>query len=273
MVETMASRYNARFPERTFSRQPPEALTMMRTANPALNIATFRKYDIAPAARVMTVQGTINRTSLLLVLVVAAAVWTWHLTIQAAGSPPMGWMIGGMIAGLILAVITIFKPMTAPVTAPIYALCEGLFLGGISAWLNTMYEGIVMQAVGLTFGVMFTMLALYSTGIIKVTEKLKMGIVAATGGVFLVYVVSMLLGFFGVNVGFVTGNSMMAIGFSVLVVIIAAMNLVLDFDLIDQGAKQGLPKKMEWYGAFALLVTLVWLYIEILRLLSKLRSR
>jgi len=184
------------------------------------------------------------------------------------------WMIGGAIGGLIFGLITAFKPTAAPYTAPVYAALEGLFLGGISALFELMYPGIVVQAVALTFGTLGALLLAYTSGLIKPTENFKLGITAATGAIFLVYMVSMVMNMFGSGgIGFIHDSGPIGIGFSVVVVIIAALNLVLDFDFIESGAKRGAPKYMEWYGAFGLLVTLVWLYLEILRLLSKLRSR
>jgi len=250
----------------------------MRTANPALNNNTFDRLtsmpiDDAAGRNVMTVNGTIHCTITLLALVVVAAAWTWHLAANGDGTAAMPWMIGGIFGGLIFAFITIFKPNFAPITAPIYAALEGLFLGGLSSILNAHYPGIVIQAVALTFGVMFALLIAYRSGIIRATEKFKLGVVAATGGIFIVYMASFVLGMFGVGVPYIHGSGMVGIGFSLFVVIIASLNLILDFDLIESGAKRGAPKFMEWYGAFALLVTLVWLYIEILRLLSKLNRR
>ena len=179
-----------------------------------------------------------------------------------------------MIGGLIVAILTIFKKHLSPITAPIYALLEGVALGGLSAFFESMYPGIVFQAVTLTFGVLFALLFAYRSGLIKVTQNFRMGVVAATGGIAIVYLVSWLMNMFtGSGISMIHESGWMGIGFSAFVVVIAALNLVLDFDFIEAGAKQGAPKYMEWYGAFGLTVTLVWLYIEILRLLSKLRSR
>jgi len=172
-----------------------------------------------------------------------------------------------------MALVTIFKPVWAPVTAPIYALLEGLALGAISAYFQARFPGIVIQAVALTFGVLFALLLAYRSGLIPVTENFRLGIVAATGGIAIFYLVAIGLGFFGIRIPMLHEGSWLGIGFSVFVVIIAALNLVLDFDFIEKGAEQGAPKVMEWYAAFGLIVTLVWLYLEILRLLSKLRSR
>ncbi len=264
----------------------------MRTSNPALNPNTFAQEHADPNAPTMTVQGTIFKTGMLLGLLVIAAAWTWHLASTAAAASGaadaqataaagfqavMGYTAVGAIGGFIVALITIFKPNIAPITAPIYAILEGLFLGGISAYINTMYAGVAMQAVGCTFGVMAVMLVLYSTGIIKPTKTFVMGVAAATGGIFLFYLVAIVASLFGFtamsSVLAFNNGGMISIGFSVLVVIIAALNLVLDFATIDQGSQQGAPRYMEWYGAFSLMVTLVWLYLEILRLLSKLQSR
>jgi len=178
-----------------------------------------------------------------------------------------------LIAGLVIAIITAFNPQKAMITAPIYAFVEGLFLGCISSMMERQYPGIVMSAVGLTFGTLFAMLILYKSRIVRVTNKFRMGVIGATGGLFVFYLLSMMLGFFGVHMPLMYGNGPMGIMFSLFVVGLAALNLMLDFDIIERGAEQGAPKYMEWYGAFALMVTLIWLYIEILRLLSKMRSR
>ncbi len=250
----------------------------MQSGNPALNKNTF--LDAASGAvmshgdQVMTLNGTINKTGLLLVLAVVGAMFSWgqfHGPESLSAMSPL--MIGGAIGGLILAMVTIFKKTWAPVTAPLYALVEGVFIGALSAIFEMRYPGIVMQAVGLTFGVMAAMLVAYRSGLIRATEKFKLGIVAATGGVFLLYMANIVMGFFGHSMGFINGSSGMGIAFSVVVVVIAALNLILDFDMIEQGVSARAPKYMEWYSAFALVVTLVWLYLELLRLLSKLQSR
>lgn len=246
---------------------------MMRTANPALNDDTFRGYGRAIASgETMTIQGTVNKTAVLLLFVLLTSTWTWRLYYTAAGSL-MLWVAGGAIGGFIVAMITVFRKQWAAVTAPVYALLEGLVLGGISSVLEARYPGIVIQAVGLTFGTLFGLLFAYKSGMIKATENFKLGVVAATGGIAVVYLVTMLLGFFGIRMPYIHESGMIGIGFSLFVVIVAALNLVLDFDFIESGAAQGAPKFMEWYGAFGLMVTLIWLYIEILRLLSKMRSR
>jgi uncharacterized YccA/Bax inhibitor family protein len=247
----------------------------MRTSNPALS--TLEKFQTFEATDRMTINGTALKTGILLVLAAAAAGVTWTQTaaaIKVNQAPPMVMIWGGAIAGLILALITIFKPNWSPITAPLYAIAQGFFLGAISAVYNMLIaEGIVFQAVCLTFGTLFAMLIAYQSGWIRATEKFKLGIVAATGGIMLVYMLGWVLSLFGTGIPFIHEAGIIGIGFSVFVVIIAALNLVLDFDMIDQSAARGEPKFMEWYGAFALMVTLVWLYLEILRLLSKLQSR
>jgi len=247
---------------------------MMRSANPALHGDTFN--IVNTTGNVMTLSGTVNKTAILLAFAVASGYWSWHvyLTDAAAGTNKVaGLMISGALGGFIAAIVTVFKKQWSPITAPIYALLEGLFLGGISAMYNAQFKGIVVQAIGLTLAVLATLLVAYKSGLIKPTENFKLGIVAATGGIFLVYMVSMILGFFGKSVPMIHSNGAIGIGFSIVVIVIAALNLVMDFDFIEDGAERGAPKYMEWYGAFGLMVTLVWLYLEILRLLAKLQSR
>ncbi len=257
----------------------------MRTSNPVLNDKSFGDYQSAfpaPAhANAMTLDGTVTKTGVLLALLVAAAGFTWNMVHVPADGSGLGsgfgqvapWAIGGAIGGFIVAMIIIFKKTMAPMLAPVYAILEGLFLGAISAAFEAQYPGIVPQAVGLTFGTLFALLLAYRSGLIRATESFKLGVVAATGGIFLVYMATFVLGFFGVAIPFIHGNGLIGIGFSAFVVVIAAMNLVLDFDFIESGVERGAPKYMEWYAGFGLLVTLVWLYIAILRLLSKLQSR
>jgi len=242
----------------------------MKSGNPVLARDAFR--SLPRTAEPMTIGGTVNRTAMLLALLLISAGWTWGQFGAAQDSAAVApYMWGGIIGGLVAALVTVFKKNWAPVTAPIYALLEGLAVGGISAVFELRYPGVVIQAVGLTFGTMAALLLAYRSGLIQVTDKFRMGIVAATGGIFLVYVADMILRLFGVSIPFIHESGMFGIGFSVVVVIIAALNLVLDFDLISQGARAGAPRYMEWYGAFALMVTLIWLYLEILRLLGKTR--
>ena len=246
----------------------------MRTANPTLNENVFKTSAEASYGEMsMTIQGTVNKTFLLLIMVVASASFTWRMFLTSGIEAVYPWMIVGAIGGFILALVTIFAKRWAWITAPIYGLLEGLILGGLSAMLEGVFPGIVIQAVGLTFGTLFVMLTIYKSGLIKVTDKFRIGIVAATGSIVLIYLATWILGMFGVAIPYIHGNGLIGIGFSLVVLVIAALNLVLDFDFIEMGAQVGAPKYMEWYGAFGLIVTLVWLYIEFLRLLSKLRSR
>ena len=243
----------------------------MRTSNPALNAKTFERFGPIAAGEGMTIEGTVNRAGFLLLILAATAAWTWSRTF--AGVPAQGYLWGGLLGGFAVALLTIFKPTLAPITSPIYAALEGLALGAISATFEATYHGIVMQAVALTFGTLFALLIVYRSRLIPVTEKFKLGVVAATGGIAIFYMVAIVLSFFGIRIGMLHEGSALGIGFSLFVVVIAALNLVLDFDFIEKGAEHGAPKYMEWYGAFGLMVTLIWLYLEILRLLSKLRSR
>jgi uncharacterized YccA/Bax inhibitor family protein len=246
----------------------------MRTGNPTLSAETFRHAGRAiDPSRAMTIQGTVNKTGFLLLIVLAGAAWTWSLFFTAGAQAVTPYIWGGAVGGLVVAIATAFRPTWAGVTSPIYAALEGLFLGAISGFFEAMYPGIVLQAVGLTFGTLFALLMTYTSGLIRATENFKLGIVAATGGIFLVYMATMLLGLFGVRIPLIHASGPVGILFSLFVVVIAALNLVLDFDFIERGSAEGAPKHMEWYGAFGLLVTLIWLYIEILHLLSKLRSR
>ncbi len=244
----------------------------MRTANPALNTKTFKGLR-ADADSVMTIQGTVNKTAVMLALLLLTSFYTWNMFFTQGVQAVMPWFYGGLIGGLVIAIVTIFKKTWAPYTAPIYALLEGLLIGGISSIMERQFPGIVIQAVGLTFGTLFLLLFLYKSGIIKATENFKLGITAATGAIFLIYLVSFILRFFGTTIPYIHSNGLIGIGFSLFVVVIAALNLVLDFDFIEKGSKAGAPKYMEWYGAFGLMVTLIWLYIEILILLGKMRGR
>lgn len=247
----------------------------MRTANPALNDATFTAMPrVAPGTGgVMTLQGTVNKTALLLAAVLLGAVWTWNRALGQGVQTVMPWMLGGALGGFIVAMVTVFKKQWAPVTAPVYGVLEGLFLGGISAVFEARFPGIVIQAVSLTFGTLLCLLLAYKSGLIRATENFKLGVAAATGGICLIYLVSMVLGLFGIAIPLIHQSGIIGIGFSLFVVVVAALNLVLDFDFIENGAARGAPAYMEWYAAFGLIVTLVWLYLEILRLLAKLRGR
>jgi uncharacterized YccA/Bax inhibitor family protein len=244
---------------------------LFKTSNPALNANTFENRARLDGAA-MTLQGTVNKTAFLLFCAAATAGWTWWL----ARTQPQAVQLclwGGLIGGLIFALVTSFKKEWSPVTAPIYALCEGLALGGISEVLNQAYSGIVLQALGVTAAVTVVMLLLYTSGVVRATPKFTVGVIAATGGIFLFYMIDLVMGFFGHHVSVLYSNGPWGIAISVFIVVIAALNLILDFDFIETGVYSGAAKYMEWYGAFGIMVTLVWMYIEILHLLSTMRSQ
>lgn len=246
----------------------------LRTGNPTLSSNTFTSFgtEVHTPAETMTLNGTVHRTFFLLCLVVATAGFTWNqLLVNPGVVMPLMWL--GLGGGFVTALVTCFKKEWSPVSAPIYALFEGLIVGGISALAELNYPGIVLQAVGLTFGTLFCLLAAYRSGLIAATENFKLGVIAATGGICVVYLVSIVARLFGSDVPMIHEAGAVGIGFSLFVVVIAALNLVLDFDFIEQGVEHRAPKYMEWYSAFGLVVTLIWLYLEILRLLMKLRSR
>ena len=243
----------------------------LRSGNPALTADIFTRVPPLAGHDSMTIAGTVNKTAMSLAVLLVAAMFIWGKGAQ--GQLPMFWVWGGVIGGFVVAMATTFKPVWAPYTTPLYAGLEGVALGGISYVFEQMYPGIVAQAVFLTFGTLGALLFAYRSGIIRATENFKLGVFAATGGIGLVYLLSFVLGFFGISVPLIHSSGTFGILFSVFVVVIAALNLVLDFDFIEEGAERGAPKYMEWYGAFGLLVTLVWLYLEILRLLAKLQSR
>jgi uncharacterized YccA/Bax inhibitor family protein len=251
----------------------------LRSGNPALTANTFKGLVTSgDRSGVMTIQGTVNKSFALLFLLVMAAAYVWRLSLASGGNQGSAGlvsalMIAGIAGGLVFSLVTIFVKTWSPLTAPLYAIFEGLFIGGISSMLEAAYPGIVIQAVAATTGTLFALLLAYKSGIVKATENFKLGIIAATGGICIIYLVTLVLGLFNISVPYIHQSGPIGILFSLFVVVIAALNLVLDFDFIEQGAAQGAPRYMEWYGAFGLMVTLVWLYIEILRLLTKLRSR
>jgi uncharacterized YccA/Bax inhibitor family protein len=262
------------------TKQGEEPMALMKTSNPALSNKTFEGLSSAQYGGIMdqtarmTLEGTVNKTGVLLLCVAATAYLTWHQFMLSHDPADVGLlMMVGALGGFVVALVTIFKKEWSPVTAPIYALLEGLALGGFSAYLELRYPGIAIQAVELTFGTLFVLLLAYRSGLISVTQKFRLGIIAATGGIALFYLLEIGLSFFGIQFTSINGSGPIGIGFSLIVVAIAALNLVLDFDFIERGVDCGAPKYMEWYGAFGIIVTLVWLYLEILRLLSKLRSR
>ncbi|PDH43548.1 MAG: hypothetical protein CNC91_04475 [Flavobacteriales bacterium MED-G22] len=238
----------------------------MRSGNPVLTQKAFSTPIIGGDK--MTLNGTVNKTFMSLLLLVGCAYFTYD-------EMNFTLLIGGAIVGFVVALITVFKKSWAPITVPIYAIAEGFVLGGISFLYNAQYEGIVSNAIFLTLGILISLLMLYKSGYIKATENFKLGVFAATGGIALVYLANFIMGFFGSSIGVLNpmNSSLLSIGFSLFVVVIAALNLVLDFDFIEKGVENGAPKYMEWFGAFGLLVTLIWLYLEILRLLAKLNNR
>ena len=241
----------------------------MRSANPALNNNTFRNTRRVSGEQAMSIDGTVNKTALSLLLVMTSAIYTWN-------NPEVGlalfWPV--TIFTFVLLMITIFNKKSAPITVPLYCLAEGLVLGGISAYANALYPGIANQAIALTFGILAALLFLYKSRLIAATENFKLGVFSATFGILIIYVLNLILSLFGVSfMGPLFGNGLTGILFSLFVIGIASLNLVLDFDFIENGSEQGAPKYMEWYAAFGLMITLIWLYIEILNLLMKLRSR
>lgn len=250
----------------------------MNSNNPFFKTKSFKEnkevtHDavVIDYKQTMTVSGTMNKSFLMLILLIASAAITWIMTFN--GQNPIVFSIGGAIVGFILVLIATFKPHLSGYLAPGYAIFEGLFIGGISAIFEAMYPGIVIQAVSCTFVTFMVCLGLYKYEIVKVTERFKSVVLAATLAIATYYLISWLLSLFTSFQPVHYGNSWMSIGISVFVIVIAALNLFLDFDQIEKGAQQKMPKYMEWYGAMGLMITLVWLYIEFLRLLSKLSSK
>lgn len=250
-------------------------MALFKSGNPALSEKIFERTVGTQHADAMSVRGTLNKFGILFILAMATAGLAWKMAASGVNVVPYMW--GSLIGGFILAMVTVFRPQWAAYTAPIYALLEGFFLGTISSYYNFAFAkiapNIITQAVALTFGVVIAMYGLYHFRIIKATERFKSVIITATAGIAIFYLISIVLGLFGVNIPFIHEGSTIGIIFSLVVVGIAALNLILDFDMIEQGANQGAPKYMEWYGAFGLMVTIIWLYLEILRLLSKLADR
>jgi len=241
----------------------------LRSGNPALQSSTFRNHLSSVTDGTMTLSGTVNKTAISLVLVILSAAYSWT-------NPAMhGLVVPAALIGFVLAMVTVFKPTLGHITVPAYALAQGVFLGVISMIFNAQYPGIVVQAVFLTFGTLGALLLAYMSGLIKATENFKLGIVAATGGIALLYFINFIMSFFGsgISVLDVNNSSNFSIGVSLFIVVIASLNLVIDFDFIEEGSEKGAPKFMEWYGAFGLMVTLIWLYLEILRMLAKMKNR
>ncbi|MCG7855704.1 Bax inhibitor-1/YccA family protein [Flavihumibacter sp.] len=250
-------------------------MAIFKSGNPTLSEKRFDMSLTGDLSDTMTEKGTMNKFLFLFFMVMASAVFTWNAFNQGVNVFP--WMIGAAIGGLILALVISFKPKLGPYLAPPYGLLQGVFVGGLSATFSNAFAttapGIVMQAVALTFGTVLAMFILYRTGIIKATQKFKSIVFTATAGIAIFYLIAFVLRLFNINIAFLHEGSLMGIGFSLFVVAIAALNLILDFDMIENGVAKGAPKYMEWFAAFGLLVTIVWLYIEMLRLLGKLNSR
>ena len=246
---------------------------MLRSGNPALSTKTFQEISLSSSEDVMTLEGAVNKSAISLLILLICGAWTYTMPITEAAT----YIWPGFIGGFIVALVTIFKKKWSGVTVPIYAVLEGLALGGISkVYADLFYEGIVTQSILLTVCIFGTLLLAYKSKLIKPTENFKLGVTAATGGIFFFYIISFVFSIFsGAHPPLLdpSNGGIVSIGFSLFVVVIASLNLVMDFDFIEEGAAQGAPKYMEWYGAFGLLVTLIWLYLEILRLLAKLNSR
>lgn len=252
-------------------------MAFFKSGNPTLSEKTFGEHIQLPGASLetMSIRGTLNKFGIMFLLLLASSAFTWKAF--AEGKNINSWIIGAAIGGLVVALIITFRPKLSPVLSPIYALVQGVLVGGISAIYNNAFEAfapnIVMQAVGITFGVVIAMFALYSSGVLKATKRFKAVVFTATAGIAVFYLLAFVLRFAGIQMPLIHESTTWGILFSVVVVVVAALNLIMDFDLIEKGAAGGAPKFMEWYGAFALMVTIIWLYIEILRLLGKLNKR
>lgn len=253
-------------------------MALFQSGNPTLSEKRFKDTildQVVTHENTMTVRGTLNKFGFLFLMVMGTAFYSWKEFAGGGNVQPL--ILIGAIGGFLVAIVIMFKKEWSPYLAPAYALLEGLFVGAISAYYNEAFAAkapnLIINAVGLTFGVAIAMYLLYSFKVIKATEKFRAIIITATAGIAVFYLITWVIGFFGIHIAFLHEGSAMGIGFSVFVVAIAALNLILDFDMIEKGSELGAPKYMEWYGAFGLLVTVVWLYLEILRLLSKLSSR
>ena len=250
-------------------------MSLFKSGNPTITEKLFEKSLAAGSENTMTIRGTMNKFGFLFLMVMATSFYTWNAF--NGGQDITAYMLTGAFGGLIVALVIVFKQQWAAYLAPAYALLEGLFVGGISAYYNAQFAEkapfLIIQAVGLTFGTVIAMYALYHFRVIKATEKFKSVVITATFGIFIFYLIAFVLRFFNIQIPFLHEGTTFGILFSLAVVAIAALNLILDFDMIEKGVQMGAPKYMEWYGAFGLLVTIVWLYLEILRLLAKLNSR
>ena len=246
----------------------------MRSSNPVMTGKIYEKAGtLSAGSSVMTINGTINKVGIMLLLVIAAAAYTWNMVMGADAGRAGTFAIAGAIGGFVVALITVFRPRSSAITAPIYAILEGLFLGAISAIINAQYPGVAFQAVLLTIGTLFTMLFLYRSGRIRATPRFRRGVLMATGAVFFAYLISWILSLLGMPMGFMHSAGPLGILINLVIIVIAALNLILDFDFIEKGSQMGAPKFMEWYGAFGVMVTLIWLYIEFLRLLARFSGR
>lgn len=247
----------------------------MRGSNPTLREDVFQRVAVTghDSSASLSVNGVIMKSALLLLLLVAGAGFTWHMVQSQPGDPQvwMPWLLGSLVVGFVLALVISFVPRTAPFLSPVYAVAQGVLLGALSSMLNLKYPGIALQAVALTMGVFVAMLLAYRAGLIKATEKFKSVVLACTLGIMATYAITLLLGLFGVAVPYIHAAGPIGIVFSLFCVTIASLNLIIDFDFIESMQAQGAPKATEWYAAFGLLVTVIWLYIEILKLLAKLR--
>jgi uncharacterized YccA/Bax inhibitor family protein len=250
-------------------------MALFKSGNPTLTDKIFTRNLQEESAGVMTAKGAITKFGFLFLMVLAGAAFTWNSFYQGVNIMP--WMWGSLIGGFVVALILVFKPRWSPYLAPAYGLLEGVFVGAVSAIYNFAFAktapNLIMQAVGLTFGVVIAMFLLYNFRVIKATQRFKSIVFTATAGIMLFYGLALILRMFGIQMPLIHESGLLGIGLSVFIVAIAALNLILDFDQIENGAAMGAPKYMEWYCAFGLLVTVVWLYLEILRLLSKLQSR
>ncbi|GAA0453913.1 Bax inhibitor-1/YccA family protein [Alkalibacillus silvisoli] len=244
----------------------------MRAGNPALQNKTFSHNQARFSDEIMTINGTVRRTLILALLLLITATYSWHQYQQ--DSEALGGFIAiAAISSLGVAILTAFVPRFAPVTAPIYVLLKGLSIGFISAYYETMFEGIVFQAALLTIATLIAMLIVYRLGIIRVTSKFRLGVLSATGAIFIAYMISFFGRFFGFQIPHLHEATLLGIVISVVIVIVAALNLVIDFDFIERKANKQAAKYMEWYAAFGLMVTIIWLYLEIVRLLAKIKAR
>ncbi|HVX25477.1 MAG TPA: Bax inhibitor-1/YccA family protein [Parafilimonas sp.] len=252
-------------------------MALSQSGNPTLSQKIFNRSLEQTDGSVMTVRGTINKFGFLMFMVIAGAAYTWHLWNTNQPQTMMTLMWVGLIGGVISVIAIAVKPTLARYLSPAYGILEGFALGAFSAIMNDAfkdkYPGLIMQAVGLTFGVALAMFLLYNFRVIKATQKFKSVVFGATAGIAIFYLITIVLSFFHVNIPFMYDSSMLGIGISIFIVAIAALNLIIDFDMIEKGAATGAPKFMEWYGAFGLLVTMIWLYVEILRLLSRFAGR